>query len=205
MSSRPDVVHNRLGLRSRDTVLDAAERLIAEHGYGSTTIAMLVEESGLPRSSIYHYFGSKEGALLAAMERGAERFFDDLTIPDRRLGTALEHLHALVETVSVTLARHPDFLRLLIAAAIQPRATREPEIEQIIDRARELALSRLRAQIALAFAIEPNGDDVDHLARFALAAFDGAFIANQIQPKLTLNRLLAHLPEAIVAIRTDLE
>jgi AcrR family transcriptional regulator len=29
-------------------------------------------------SSVYHYFGSQDGILLAVMERGADRFFADL-------------------------------------------------------------------------------------------------------------------------------
>ena len=69
-----DVTPNRRGARSREAVLDAAERLIAAHGYDAATVAALVKEAGLPASSIYHYFGSKEGVLVAVMERGAERF-----------------------------------------------------------------------------------------------------------------------------------
>ena len=33
-------------------------------------------------SSVYHYYGSKDGILLAVMERGAERFFADLPMPE---------------------------------------------------------------------------------------------------------------------------
>jgi AcrR family transcriptional regulator len=205
MHSKRSVVPNRLGLRSRDAVLDAAERLIAEHGYGSTTIAMLVAESGLPRSSIYHYFGSKEGALLAAMERGAQRFLDALPPVDQRMGTAREHLAAFVDIVAATLERQPDFLRLLIALAIQPRATRDPEIEHVIARTREQALAGLRTQLGIAFEIDPDGEPAAEMARFALAAFDGAFVAFQIQPQLTIGRRLGHLPAAIVGIKEQLD
>ena len=41
-------------------------------------MARVVEEAGVPLSSVYHYYGSKDGILLAVMERGAERFFADL-------------------------------------------------------------------------------------------------------------------------------
>ena len=59
----------------------------AEHGFEAATLARVVEAAGIPMSSVYHYYGSKDGILLAVMERGAERFFDDLPIPNRRLGT----------------------------------------------------------------------------------------------------------------------
>ena len=93
MPQRTDVTPNRRGARSRELVLDAAERLIAENGYGSATVAALVEEAGIPPSSVYHYFDSKEGILLAVMERGAERFFEALPAFDsspaaRRLSTS---------------------------------------------------------------------------------------------------------------------
>ncbi|MGB0096011.1 MAG: helix-turn-helix domain-containing protein, partial [Solirubrobacteraceae bacterium] len=86
MAVRADVTPNRRGMKSRELVLDAAERVMAEHGFEAATLARVVEEAGIPLSSVYHYYGSKDGILLAVMERGAERFFDDLPIPNRRLG-----------------------------------------------------------------------------------------------------------------------
>ena len=86
MAIRADVTPNRRGMKSRELVLDAAERVMAEQGFEAATLARVVEEAGIPMSSVYHYYGSKDGILLAVMERGAERFFDDLPIPNRRLG-----------------------------------------------------------------------------------------------------------------------
>ena len=86
MAVRADVTPNRRGMKSRELVLDAAERVMAEHGFEAATLARVVEEAGIPMSSVYHYYGSKDGILLAVMERGAERFFDDLPDPNRRLG-----------------------------------------------------------------------------------------------------------------------
>ena len=82
MATRADVRPNRRGMRSRELVLDAAERVMAEHGFEAATLARVVEEAGIPLSSVYHYYGSKDGILLAVMERGAERFFDDLPDPE---------------------------------------------------------------------------------------------------------------------------
>ena len=82
-----EVTPNRRGARSREAVLDAAERLIAEQGYEAATVAALVKEAGIPASSIYHYFGSKDGVLLAVMERGAEPLLRGAAGP-RRGGSA---------------------------------------------------------------------------------------------------------------------
>src|SRR5215472_13453892 len=71
MSAPAEVRPNRRGVKSRERVLDAAERIMAEHGFEAATLARVVEESGIPMSSVYHYFGSKDRILLAVMERGA--------------------------------------------------------------------------------------------------------------------------------------
>jgi AcrR family transcriptional regulator len=204
MATRAEVTPNHRGARSREVVLDAAERLMAEQGYDAATVAAIVEQARIPPSSIYHYFGSKEGVLLAVMQRGANRFFAALPDVDRRLGSPIEHLRTLVEMIATTLERNPDFLRILVVMAAQPINAGEGEVHRVVNRVRELALVRLRAQMRIVFGLDPRGEAADHLARFALAAFDGAFVAHQSQPELKLARLLENLPAALVAVRRQL-
>lgn len=204
MSAKAEVTPNRRGARSRELVLDAAERLMAERGYGAATVSALVEEAGVPPSSVYHYFSSKEGVLLAVMERGAERFYRALPDVDRRQGSQAEHLAALVEAITATLEENPDFLRILVVMATQPVNAEDGEVHQVVDRVREMALERLRLQMEIVFALDAGSGGADHLARFALAAFDGAFVAHQADPGLHLRDLLRHLPAALIAVRRDL-
>jgi AcrR family transcriptional regulator len=88
-------------------VLDAAERVMATEGFEAATIARVVDEAS-ELSSVYHYYGSKDGVLLAVMQRGAERFHADLTDYDQQSGTAVEHLRLVIIDA---LERHPNFLR----------------------------------------------------------------------------------------------
>ena len=185
-------------------MLDAAERLIAEHGYEAATVSALVEEAGVPASSVYHYFGSKEGVLLAVMERGAERYLADVPDFGRRIGSRQEHLQVLVQTAASLLDRHPDFLRILVVMAAQPMGAGEGEVHRVVNRTRERALQRLREQMEVVFALDPDSGSADHLARFALAAFDGAFVAHQSHPQVTIAELLEHLPAALAAVRREL-
>jgi AcrR family transcriptional regulator len=199
-----NVTPNRRGVKSRELVLDAAERVMAEQGFEAATLARVVEEAGIPMSSVYHYYGSKDGILLAVMERGAERFFAELAEPDRRVGRPAEHLARVVSTAVRTLEDHPNFLRLLIVFAIQPPRGGNGEVQAVVDRVREMALKRLRRQIAIAFDDDPRSSTTDRLARFALAAFDGAFVAAQTDSAVTLERLLEPLAPALVAARRSL-
>ena len=204
MTARAEVTPNRRGVRSRELVLDAAERVMAEHGFQAATLARVVTEAGIPMSSVYHYFGSKDGILLAVMERGADRFFADLPDLSRRPGRPAQHLARVASAATRTLERHPDFLRLLIVFAVQPPTTGEGEIQAVIRRIREHALELLRAQIAAAFGDDPRSRVTDQLARFALAAIDGAFVAGQADRGATLEHLLQPLVPSLVASRRAL-
>jgi AcrR family transcriptional regulator len=204
MAVDPAVTPNRRGMRSRELVLDAAERVMAEDGFDAATLARVVTESGIPMSSVYHYYGSKDGILLAVMERGAERFFADLPEWDRRIGRPGQHLARVSSAAVETLERHPNFLRLLIVFAAQPPAGGDGEIQAVVGRVRTVALERLRRQIAIAFDDDERSTTTDQLARFALATLDGAFLASQADPGVTLRRLLQPLPPALVAARRAL-
>lgn len=188
-------------MRSRELVLDAAEHVMAEDGFEAATLARVVAESGIPLSSVYHYYGSKEGILLAVMARGAERFFADVPDPDRRIGRAGEHLGRIVSAAVDALERNPHFLRLLIVFAIQPPQGGVRDVDAVVGEVREMGLRRLRKQIAIAFGDDPRSGAVDHLARFALATIDGAFIASQSDATVELGVVLRALPQALVAVR----
>ncbi|GAA5023139.1 TetR/AcrR family transcriptional regulator [Streptomyces siamensis] len=55
------------GVRSRDAILDTASELMSQHGYAATSISMISTACGLPTSSIYWHFGSKEGIYVAML------------------------------------------------------------------------------------------------------------------------------------------
>jgi AcrR family transcriptional regulator len=56
--------------RTRDEVLDAAERQFLAHGYAATTIAAIAAEAGVSVETIYKAFGGKSGLVRAIYERG---------------------------------------------------------------------------------------------------------------------------------------
>jgi AcrR family transcriptional regulator len=204
MTAPSAVTPNRRGVRSREVVLDAAERVMAEQGYDAASVSRIVQEAGIPISSVYHYFGSKEGVLLAVMERGAQRFFADLPLPEPTVGAPDEHLQAMASATIEALERHPNFLRLLIVFAAQPPEAGDGQVHEVVGRVREMALQRLRVQIAAAYGDDPGDATTDQLARFALATIDGAFIARQTDPGASLDRTLKPFAAAIGAVRDSL-
>jgi AcrR family transcriptional regulator len=202
MATRPEVRPNRRGVRSRELVLDAAEQLMAERGYEAATVAALKEEAGIPMSSIYHYFGSKDGVLQAVMERGSRRLFADLPVITTRSRRPIEHLRVTVEAFAEAFDRNPDLLRLLVAMAAQPPSA--GEVLAVMNGLRRKARLRLRDEIRVAFGPDTDDFTADRLAHFAHAAIDGAFVSQQIEPDVSLHTILAGLPAALVAIRREL-
>lgn len=54
---------------SKDAILDAAQELIAQHGYAGFSIRDLSRESGLAKGTIYHHFQDKREIYRHVMER----------------------------------------------------------------------------------------------------------------------------------------
>jgi AcrR family transcriptional regulator len=57
----------------RDQLLDVAQRVFTERGYGPTSMDDVAEAAGVTKPVLYDHFGSKDGLLAAVIERaGAE-------------------------------------------------------------------------------------------------------------------------------------
>lgn len=59
--------------RHRDAIIDAAVRLFRQKGYAATGLADIVEASGAPKGSVYHYFPGGKAEIGEAAVREAGR------------------------------------------------------------------------------------------------------------------------------------
>lgn len=57
----------------RDQLLDTAEDLFTERGFGAVTVDDVAEHAGVTKPVVYDHFGSKDGLLAAVVERSGER------------------------------------------------------------------------------------------------------------------------------------
>ena len=60
------------GARSRQRILDTAERLFAEKGYAGTTLRDVAAAAGLRIPSLYNHFAGKDALYDAVLERGMQ-------------------------------------------------------------------------------------------------------------------------------------
>jgi AcrR family transcriptional regulator len=58
--------------RQRTRILDAMARVVAERGYASATVADVVREAGVSRTTFYEQFASKEECFLGAYRHGSD-------------------------------------------------------------------------------------------------------------------------------------
>ncbi len=61
------------GVAKRREILDAALRVIAEHGYSGATVKQIADEVGLSQNGLLHYFGSKDSLLIEVLRHRDER------------------------------------------------------------------------------------------------------------------------------------
>ncbi|MER5184677.1 TetR/AcrR family transcriptional regulator [Streptomyces sp. NPDC002896] len=189
------------GERSRDEILDAASRMMSIRGFDGTSIADIARESGLPNSSIYWHFKSKLGILAAVMERGADRFFASVTTPEPDPGDTPEvYMRRALGAASAAFVDHPEFLRLFVLLLL---SSDTPETTEIIERVRAHGRSNLHALITHAFttiAPEQAEQVADGTVDFALAGFDGAFLALQANPAAAHEHLMEQLASALSSL-----
>lgn len=66
-----DARRPRDAAKTRDRILDAAQALILDHGFGSTTVDAVVNRAGITKGAFFHHFASKAELARALVERYA--------------------------------------------------------------------------------------------------------------------------------------
>ena len=182
------------GENSRELILDATERLMATRGYAATSINDIRKACGLPPSSIYWHFGSKEGVLAAVMARGADRFF--AAIPTS------EDAEGQLAVLSRLQSQHPDFLRLFYMLSLE--RGNDPAVAAVIRRVRDTAIGRFRDAITQLLPADapPSKAErvVTELTALAVAISDGVFFADHLEPDTDVERMYRRLLGAVTAL-----
>jgi AcrR family transcriptional regulator len=192
--NRPLTKKQQQGENSRELILDATERLMATRGYAATSINDIRKACGLPPSSIYWHFGSKEGVLAAVMARGADRFF--AAIPTS------EDVEGQLAVLSRLQSQHPDFLRLFYMLSLE--RNNDPAVAAVIRRVRDTAIGRFRDAIAQLLPADapPSKAErvVTELTALAVAISDGVFFADHLEPDTDVERMYRRLLGAVTAL-----
>ncbi|MBI5602206.1 MAG: TetR/AcrR family transcriptional regulator [Deltaproteobacteria bacterium] len=85
-------------IEGKEKLLKTAIDLFAAKGFRGTSIRDIAQAMGMSISNIYHYFGSKEGLLLAILEESSQRLVYRLKEITQKDMEPLERFELLLET-----------------------------------------------------------------------------------------------------------
>lgn len=108
---------------AREAIMNAAERIFAEKGFGGARVDAIAEEAGYNKALIFHYFGDKEGLYQALIERMMDinatalaRIFAPFVNDETAVTDLVQVSEAIAATVRWTFdfyREHPALLRML--------------------------------------------------------------------------------------------
>ena len=126
--TRGNVVERR---DSRTILFDATAALLSERSTIEVSLSEIAQRSGLNSALIKYYFGSKEGLLLALLERVAERSMADLAALVEMEISAEQKLRIHVSGIINTYYRSPYINRLINYMIVQGDKASSEQVARI--------------------------------------------------------------------------
>lgn len=118
----PSVRRSRDAELNRRGILAAAVAEFAEHGLSGARVDAIAARANTTVRMIYHYFGSKDGLYVAALEEA----YGDMRGAEQELGVErmppIEGIRRMVEFVFDYQETHPEFTRLVAVENIHRAA-----------------------------------------------------------------------------------
>jgi TetR/AcrR family transcriptional regulator, upper aerobic nicotinate degradation pathway regulator len=110
---RPLGVRERSAQATRDSILRAAIRVFAKHGFSGGSIEKISKSARSVDRMIYYYFGNKEGLFVAVIEEIYRRFNVAESALTLDPAAPVEALQAMIRFVIHYYRDHPEFVSLL--------------------------------------------------------------------------------------------
>ena len=124
---------------TRDSILDAALALFAEHGYDGASVRAIAASAGVDPALVRHYFGDKAGLFTATVA-------DRTAIPERVFGSLAgdpDDIGRRVTDAYLRMWEEPD-TRLILMALVRSASTSARAASMLA----QLLGARVRAQTA---------------------------------------------------------
>jgi AcrR family transcriptional regulator len=182
----------------REQVLDAALRLITEHGYGATSMEAIAREAGLAKPVVYNAYPGRGPLLQALLKREEARAFKALAdampprVADADPNAALL---AWLGSLAASIAGNRSAWRLIL----MPAGETPDVVREHVDRGRAFALTQAQSLIEGLLAQRPSMASIDR----QLAAHSVLAMGEQAA-RLMLSDPDEYTPDRLVAFAEDL-
>jgi TetR/AcrR family transcriptional repressor of nem operon len=189
------------GTPTRDRILEAAQRLVLEHGFGSTTVDAILAETGTSKGAFFHHFPTKARLGQALVERYAAADAETLetlmataeAASDDPAEQLVAFLGAFEEATEEMVNMQPG---CLFVSFIYETDLTGGDTDEIVARSILLWRERIVTKLLAAAASRPSiaGVDLPSLADQVFTIFEGGFLlARALGQPDALRRQLAHL------------
>jgi AcrR family transcriptional regulator len=182
----------------RSQILACARRLFSERNYDAVSTTDIAREAGVARGLLHHYFGTKRELYLEVV-RSLMRMPSNpvpLQAPGRGLEVVLEQS---VERWLVMLERNRE---TWLAAIASRGLSRDPELEAILEEAREQAADRLIEALQTYEAAQAP-DELRATVRAYSGFAEAASVEWLLRDRLTRAEIKALLTQGFLSIVHD--
>ena len=177
---------SRDGTATRARILDAAQTLVLEQGFGGTSVDAVIQSAGTTKGGFFHHFRSKQELARALVERYAAEdmaLLDDLF--DRAEQLSRDPLQQLLLFVALQEELADELSSedtgCLFASFAYERQLVDEVTREVIAHACRRWRERTRAKLDEVVALYPPRleVDLDSLADEGLALFEGAYVLSR--------------------------
>jgi AcrR family transcriptional regulator len=116
-------------LSSHDRILQAAKHLFAQNGYENTSTVAIARDAGTSESQLMKHFGSKQGLLVAILERGWIGVVERCATLNH--SSPSERLLSVLKALTIEFENDPEFK---VLAALEARRIRKDSNEVVLTR-----------------------------------------------------------------------
>jgi TetR/AcrR family transcriptional repressor of nem operon len=159
----------------RAELLDRAIEVFRLHGFSATSTAMLVDELGVNRKSMYAEFGSKQELFEAALDRYAEKHLAGVIAPIESDGADPEAIRKAFASYASAAEGWPRGRGCLLCNTAVERSALDPGSRSHVDAYFERLTAAFRNALANGQQLGEihAGADLDELAAFFTTALVG--------------------------------
>ena len=184
-------------------ILQATFELARELGYQGTSIAKVVERSGLPASSVYWHFADKDALFAAVIEHSFDQWRASMPHWPLPVGGSnrRDEVAVRVRSAIESIAFSPEFWRLGLLLALE----RQPADLQARRRFQEIRARVVADMVSFWNHVLLPGHEVRTpalLAQVTMATVDGLFVSAQIDTGYDYHALAALLADMLEAVAT---
>lgn len=176
--------------RTREHMLDVAERLSSESGQADVRMEDLADAANVSIGLIYDHFGSKDGVFLALAERALDELSGYLDQAETHEGSPMQRVMIVGELYLRWILEHPGAFCLVVLQGADGQIAKSDKLDEQIGAQLEAQLGRLQKAIELAMAggeADPSFDPA-LTARFLWAAWNGVAALTVRSDRLALDR-----------------